>query len=844
MTKEGRIKDMAKKSCGKNVLLISFFFDYRANHGIRNNFQGLRRSLLYQLLSCLNHLASEVRTHFGLGKVYSHEWLGDDSTLASILDFVLRKLSVPVLLFLDGLDEYRGEKVELLYLVDDLVSAGVRICLASRDETPFTIKFRELPSLRMDKVNHPGIISFATAFLTRNLDTSIQERKNVIDSLAEGVATRSAGVFLWARFAVFAIIDAKGQGLNENALKAKLETVPLDLEKIYARMFESKSSEDRKRSGIALRLVTSAKRDILLSELFEACLLAGILTRPSEAMVNQGELDGFARYTLTLGGGVLELCPITRGKSDRRIPITSARSGQALTVPSSVVQYVVVKIIHRSVQTYLDEGGWSTLLGDDECSTCRSLTWLKVCIAFCKQDKLRWTTPERLNWDPFVDPCVMCMEDNATAPLGTLAEFGLLKFVGHFLPQFAFDYEVESGKSSWSLTHTVLTPLFTHLHIQHSTELRTGSGCICRHFPYLTTPRLLSGPHLAVVHMLLGFVQDELKHNPVHPLLNSAPETVLDTSEQPEMRSGSSYVGRGLSTSAVAVGRDRLSLLQTAVLCSTMHRGPRRSALVSFLASVSPRLKDQDLLYAIQGASVADIKTLLLQFPPGPLQLRSSIDFQGFGAGKARLAEPQFFGPLWAVALRNAADNDTVEILDVLLQRGENINGICGPYWTALHAALAKHFFSPDMILRGMLNLLIQRGADGNLPGRDGNALEYLWKRANTHPVNFNRVSKYASHIRYLIDNGAINQRADPNGRVPSLESMLTFGTSKCLFDRRQEIYVHGRVVTGNKQEFDEDYRRAYDMYVRPRLPGALVLAAQHGLSATAPDNHVGSASS
>lgn len=100
LTNEERIREIVKEACGETSLLVSFFFDFRAEHGIRNNFQGLRRSLLYQLLSCLNDLASEVRTHFGLSKVNSHEWLGDDNTLASILKFVLRKLTVPVLLFL------------------------------------------------------------------------------------------------------------------------------------------------------------------------------------------------------------------------------------------------------------------------------------------------------------------------------------------------------------------------------------------------------------------------------------------------------------------------------------------------------------------------------------------------------------------------------------------------------------------------------------------------------------------------------------------------------------------------------------------------------------------------
>lgn len=320
------------------------------------------------------------------------------------------------------------------------------------------MKFRALASLRMDKVNRPGIMSFATAFLTRNLSPSTQEEKNIIESLAKDVTTKSAGVFLWARFAVLAIIDAKGQGLNEHALNAKLEMLPPDLEKIYAKIFESKSSEDREKSGIVLRLVTSAKRDILLSELFEASYLAGVLTRPSGVLVNKAELHDFARYTLALGGGVLELCPVAVNKgysnsdgeqSDGQRSGRTSGSDQDELALSRVARFECVKIIHRSVQTYLDEGGWSILLGDYESSTCMSLTWLKVCAAFCEQDKLRWTNPERLSsWSPWSGGFsgVLPDEESSTAPPRAHAEVALFDFVGFFFASICFRLRARKWK--------------------------------------------------------------------------------------------------------------------------------------------------------------------------------------------------------------------------------------------------------------------------------------------------------------------------------------------------------------------------------------------------------------
>jgi hypothetical protein len=390
-----------------------------------------------------------------------------------------------------------------------------------------------------------------------------------------------------------------------------------------------------------------------------------------------------------------------------------------------------------------------------------------------------------------------------------------------FLPQFAFDYELESGKSSWSLTHTIMTPSFTFVHAGLYGVRGTYSDCFRNMWSKLRPWAIPSAVHLAVAHKLLGFVQDELKHNPGHSLLNSAPESSLSY-RQSETWHGNDYLTRDLGNSAVVVDRDGLSLLQTAVLCSSNEPDSHRSAVVCFLSGISPRLKDQDMLYAIEHVPKADFKALLLQFPPGPLQLRSSVLFHSYRMETALLAEPQIFGPLWAVACRKAADNDTAEMLDVLLRRGENINGICGPYGTVLHAALAKHILGRGGNPEKLLSLLIQHGADPNSPGPDGNALEFVWKLANTvRDTNFIFARRYAPLIRYLIDRGAINRRTDPNGRVPSLESMLTFGTTMCLYRCGQELYVHERLLSGNMEEFHEDYRRAYDIHVRPRLPSA-----------------------
>jgi hypothetical protein len=78
---------LAAGRTGERIKVAKFFFDFRGRDGITNNLEGLRRSLLCQILATSTVLAAEVGFHFGLA---AHE---DMFTLSSsdILKFVLRK---------------------------------------------------------------------------------------------------------------------------------------------------------------------------------------------------------------------------------------------------------------------------------------------------------------------------------------------------------------------------------------------------------------------------------------------------------------------------------------------------------------------------------------------------------------------------------------------------------------------------------------------------------------------------------------------------------------------------------------------------------------------------------
>ena len=73
---------------------------------------------------------------------------------------------------------------------------------------------------------------------------------------------------------------------------------------------------------------------------------------------------------------------------------------------------------------------------------------------------------------------------------------------------------------------------------------------------------------------------------------------------------------------------------------------------------------------------------------------------------------------------------------------------------------------------------LIERGADVNAPGPFGNPLEFTWLLANEDKPTLPSFYIW-ERIRFLIEHGAINNREDPNGCVPSREWMLLFCVSE-----------------------------------------------------------------
>lgn len=84
-------------------------------------------------------------------------------------------------------------------------------------------------------------------------------------------------------------------------------------------------------------------------------------------------------------------------------------------------------------------------------------------------------------------------------------------------------------------------------------------------------------------------------------------------------------------------------------------------------------------------------------------------------------------GILWELGRSQGDLEDFEAVLNFLLERGENLNKICGPGGSILHSLVLKAALEYGSSFEDRLTLVLRRGADINLRGPQGTPLQIVW---------------------------------------------------------------------------------------------------------------------
>ena len=848
----------AASSAGVSLdwLVVYHFFDFRGQKGIANNFQGFLRSLLFSLVRSNRKFASAVAQILDIQLVLDgfkneealQSWVVSDVVLSQALrrgvEIMLGQPGQALILFIDGLDEYEGNKIDMSQFIQSLCSGGrnnkIKVCFSSRAEPPFLTLFRNYPFLSVDRQNMKGIRLWSEVKLSQVFGTDDPHDVEFIDTMATKIADNSEGVFLWTRFALDEVIDGKTKGLSEQEIVHNLEQLPKDMVELYKRIIDKKSPKERRETGILMALVAGSDPidwDLHLSHFLEAMTISQPHQGSLELMdrpVDQQALVNFMLRVAYISGGMVETQQWTATH-----PQVHFNTKESLRV--------VCRVMHRTVETYLNSAAATeqlfqgNLANKEEC-------WLMVCTRYLQGQQMRWTelddswvyrsklracvrvtldsvSLERPSLDatslPFpYSPALPETESpsladdkstlrslpsssslvskvSSTNSPTRIVQASLRNHVFMRLLDYAQMYERDTEKSSWRLINQVLTEDFFqhHCFMSHDPEIFRCHYCT---WPARTgnTSHLSvePGARLVVAHGLLLCLEDYLRgmeHDKVRDLF----EYAVDCSS----RLHSDHWGP--------------SVLKVIIQwCQQEGIELRRpSDEVTMQALRYSRLEDMELVLSLHGPGkvVLQVPICQLVLPPDPVYYVTTCASSAQQCSHARIkcrpllglcfgnTAPGYYEASGDGFLYSYTEPDWLSPrLKLLIQRGEDINEDCAPDATALQTAVS-------MISGGgteshdqdtsLFDSLVSFGANVDLPGPYGNILEQFWMQihiseelvlddrtilgGHDQPGLDRMLRRGRRFICRLIDEFHLtNNRADPNGTIPSVNRMKLLG--------------------------------------------------------------------
>lgn len=245
------------------TLAVAVHFFWIAGTPIQKSWQGLLRSLLFDV--CHKHPSAVPLITPGrwqaakAGRWETAGELWSVSELSAALRALASTDNIPlkICFFIDGLDEYDSDHVELCKVLCDMAhSPHIKMCLSSRPWAVFERSFGGDSKERLDihELTRDDIREFVSDQLRAHPALAEDEPRTAASEnsgLIEQIVVKADGVFLWAFFVTRSLREGLSNGDGARDLKQRLSFLPMDLEQLFKHMLESVDRVDHaKMAGI------------------------------------------------------------------------------------------------------------------------------------------------------------------------------------------------------------------------------------------------------------------------------------------------------------------------------------------------------------------------------------------------------------------------------------------------------------------------------------------------------------------------------------------------------------------------------------------------------------------
>ena len=232
---------------GRKVQMFSHYF-WNSGTALQMSHEGLVRSMICQALEDMPNLSRELFPRrfeiyilFGGLKAWKEGWSWSElmTSFRRLKDILTR--SMKMAFFIDGLDEFSGNKTELIDFIHEILGKDVKFCVSSRPWTVFEDAFKQSSSLRLNQVTQEDIKTYVESKFAANAGFQVfctLDRQSA-DRLLFDIAGKSAGIFLWVVLVVQSLLSGLTDGEKLTDLQKRLEALPPRLEDLFWKMLKS-----------------------------------------------------------------------------------------------------------------------------------------------------------------------------------------------------------------------------------------------------------------------------------------------------------------------------------------------------------------------------------------------------------------------------------------------------------------------------------------------------------------------------------------------------------------------------------------------------------------------------
>jgi hypothetical protein len=251
---------------GDQPIVTARFYFYLSGHPMQKTQQGLLQSLLYQILRQCPFLITKIlpkRWDILLSSQRSPPWTRAEILETFALALHQKHLPVRFCFFIDGLDEYHGDRDELIRDLDSIIASGtVKLCVSSRPWNVFRNRYgtRTERQLVLQDLTKGDMDCYIRDLLEKDHRFAALAADNPdAQSLAVEIREKADGVFLWVYLAVRSLLQGLTEDDNITILQRRLRALPSDLKAYFRLIVDSIDDVYRPYTSRALQLAANAK---------------------------------------------------------------------------------------------------------------------------------------------------------------------------------------------------------------------------------------------------------------------------------------------------------------------------------------------------------------------------------------------------------------------------------------------------------------------------------------------------------------------------------------------------------------------------------------------------------